>query len=88
MAWNNLFDDLRADPLTDAKAIQRRLDELLFPDALEDFEDDEEIMKRFKDYTERINRGENVRLDPKIIDGMRKIRERKAREAKWESDVG
>jgi len=36
--------------------------------------------------SERINRGENVRLDPEIIDGIRKIRERKAREAKWGSD--
>jgi wobble nucleotide-excising tRNase len=77
-AWAPLLEDLRAASL-DPKAIQTRLDDLLYPETLEDVQT---LKKRVMDDLERVSRGEKTRLDPEALDAAKSLNDMQAREAR------
>jgi hypothetical protein len=77
-AWAPVLEDLSAASL-DPAAMQRRLDDLLYPETLEDVE---ALKKRVRDDLERISRGEKARLDPEALAAAKSLNEIRARDAR------
>jgi hypothetical protein len=85
--WTTLIDDLSAEILKDAKAIQNRLDELLYPETLEDVE---ALKKQVGDDLEKVSRGEKSHLEPETLDAakaLNEIRERDTRRKREEEEA-
>lgn len=77
-AWAPLLEDLRAVSL-DPRAIQRRFDDLLYPESLEDVQ---ALKKRVMDDLERVSRGEKTNLEPEALDAAKSLNEIRARDAR------
>ena len=83
--WTALIHDLSAETLEDAKAIQNRLADLLYPETLEDAE---ALKKLQSEGLEKISRGE--RPSPENLEAaaaLREIRARKERRQKEEAEA-
>jgi hypothetical protein len=69
-AWAPVMDDLTAENVKDANAIKRRLNELLYPDNLEDLE---ALKKRQADGLKKLARGEGP--DSEAVEAAKALRE-------------
>jgi hypothetical protein len=67
VAWSLVMDDLSAENVKDANGIKRRLNELLYPDNLEDLE---ELKKRVSDLEKS-----GMFFAPETVDAAKEIRE-------------
>ena len=75
-AWAPVMDDLKGEIL-DPRALQSRIDDLLYPETLEDVE---ALKKRVRDNLEKLADGE--RLSPEALDAAKALNEIKARDTR------
>ena len=75
-AWAPVMDDLKGEIL-DPKALQNRIDDLLYPETLEDVE---ALKKRVRDNLEKLAHGE--RLSPEALEAAKTLNEIKARDTR------
>jgi hypothetical protein len=71
VAWSNLIDDLSVHPLKDPKAAHSRLDDLLYPETLEDIQ---ALKKKLS-----TDEGE-LRVDPEALEAIKALDEITARD--------
>jgi len=77
-AWTPLMADLSAE-IVDAKAMQMRIDDILYPESLEDVE---ALKKRVVDDLGRVASGDGSRLDPEALEAAKALNEMRARDAR------
>jgi hypothetical protein len=86
--WSPVINDLSVEIL-DPEAMRRRLNDLLYPETLEDVD---ALKKRVQDDVQKVSAGKKSRLDPEALKAaamLREITERKQRKAReeWEAEI-